>query len=423
MTLTGKTHSGNLPPSTVDPGKIRKDFPIFSRLINGKPLVYLDSTATTLKPAKVIEAVTGYYSRYTANVFRGIYAISEEATAKFEESRGLVAGMIGADPAEIVFVRNASEALNVVYSSWAKTFLHAGDEIITTILEHHSNFVPWQQMALQSKTGFRIWQSDPKGNLSLNDLESLVTKRTKLLAMTAVSNVTGTILPVAGIVKRVREINPGIKVLVDAAQAVPHMPVKVGDWNADFIAFSGHKMLGPTGIGVLWARRELLEVMPPYQYGGEMIREVHRDRTVFHDIPHKFEAGTPHIAGVIGLGAAVRYLTSLGMQSVRTHEQAITTYALKRLQQVPGLKIYGPETADLRGGVIAFTLDGIHPHDTAQILDTDNVCVRVGFHCAQPLHEYLGCGPTVRASFYIYSTEDDIDALIKGIEKVKKVFG
>jgi cysteine desulfurase/selenocysteine lyase len=397
----------------IDAAKIRKDFPMLGRRINGKPLVYLDSTATSFKPLSVIDKENEYYTRYTANIFRGIYTISEEATKEYEDARIKVARFIGASKSEeIIFTRNTTESINLV----AYSLIH-GDEIVASIMEHHSNFVPWQQ-----RGKLKIWYCDKSGLLNCNDLDKLITRRTKLLAITAVSNVLGTINPIEKIVKHVKKINPQCLVLVDAAQSVPHMPVDVSAWGADFVAFSGHKMLGPTGIGILWGRKELLESMPPFNFGGEMIAEVHEDSTVFNDLPHKFEAGTPHIAGAIGLGAAVDYLSRLGMDSVRAHEKDITAHALDVLSSVKGVTIIGPGNPGVRGGVIAFTVKGIHPHDVAQILDQDNICIRVGFHCAQPLHEYLKIGSTVRASFYVYTTREDIDALGEGLQKVIKVF-
>ncbi len=408
----------------IDSIKIRKDFPIFEREINGKPIVYLDSTATSLKPQSVIDAVNWYYTKATANVFRGIYTISEEATAAYERSRVSVGNLIGvSDVGEIIFTRNTSESLNLLAYSWLPDHVQSGDNVVTTILEHHSNFVPWQQTAGRLGYEFRVWHLDEHGELSLNDLGRLVTKKTKLCAFTAASNVIGTLTPVSEIVNYVKKINPDCLVVVDAAQAVPHMPVDVHTWGADAVAFSGHKMLGPSGIGVLWMKRTHLEAMRPFLYGGDMIREVHEAETQFNDLPHKFEAGTPFIEGAIGMGRAAEYLMTIGMDHVRAHEKAITTYALSALSHIDGLTVYGPKSPDVRGGVVSFRMAGIHPHDVAQILNEDNVCVRVGYHCAMPLHEFLDIGPTVRASFYIYSTNDDVDRLVEGLEKVKKMFG
>lgn len=413
----------------IDASLVRNDFPQLQRKINGEPIVYLDSSATSLKPLSVIDALTGYYTDYTANVFRGIYTTSEEATAAYEKARAKVAEFIGApSPREIVFTRNTTESLNLLAAGIGKT-IQKGDEVVTTIMEHHSNFVPWQQRAGKKnvnlpagKAGCKIWDLDGNGRLNIHELDTLITPRTKVLAITAASNVLGTIVPIKEIVSIVKRLNPKCLVFVDAAQAVPHMAVDVIDWGADAIAFSAHKMLGPTGIGVLWAKMSVLEALAPYQYGGDMIEEVHRDKTIFKSPPHKFEAGTPHIAGAIGLGAAVEYLTKLGMNNVRQHEIELTTYALRTLKDVKGISVYGPTDAASRGGVIAFRLEGVHPHDIAQILDGSGVCIRVGFHCAQPLHEFLAIGPTARASFYVYTTKKDIDTLITGLEKVKKLF-
>lgn len=392
---------------------VRSDFPQLKRKINGKRLVYLDSSATSLKPRQVISKEAEYYEMYCANVFRGIYRTSEEATEEFENARTKAAAFIGAkESAEVIFTRNASESINLVASSMKKT-----DEVVTTIMEHHSNFVPWQQLA-----DLKILKLGDDGRLDLKDLEKLITRKTKLLAMTAVSNVLGTINPIRFISCIVKRINPACLIIVDAAQAVPHMKINVRDWGADFVAFSSHKMLGPTGVGVLWGKREVLEQLSPYQYGGDMIKEVHIEKTIFADLPHRFEAGTPHIAGVIGLGAAVDYLKELGMNSVRSHEIEITDYALKALATVKGVDVYGPVNAEDRGGVIAFTMKGAHAHDIAQLLDEDNVCIRAGHHCAMPLHEYLKIPATARASFYAYTTKEDVDALIVGLEKIRKIF-
>lgn len=407
----------------IDVAKIRKDFPILQRKIDGKPLVYLDSTATSLKPQYVLDAMDGYYREYGANVFRGLYKISERATAAYEDARRRIGLFIGAkDVGEVIFTKSTDESISLVYYSWALNQCKPGDEIVTTIMEHHSNFVPWQQLSIHRGTKLKTWNIDKEGQLNLKDLDTLITRKTKLLAMTAASNVVGTITPVAEITKIVKRLNPDCLVLIDAAQAVPHFPIDVGTWGVDFVGLSSHKMLGPTGMGILWAKREILESMPPFNFGGDMIKEVHLDRTIFHDLPHKFEAGTPNIAGAIGFGAAVDYLSKIGMENVRNHEKEITAYALKSLSRISGVNITGPKDASLRGGVIAFTLQGVHPHDVAQILDEDNVCIRVGFHCAQPLHDFLECGPTARASFYIYTTKSDIDTFVEGLEKVLKVF-
>jgi len=401
---------------------IRKDFPLLKRKIHNKHIVYLDSTATSLKPQYVIDKENEYNTKYTANIFRGIYKISEEATAEYEEVRKKVARFINAkNSEEIVFTRNTTESLNLVAAGIGKT-LERNDEIVVSIMEHHSNFVPWQQLALSKGLGFRVWGLGNNYELNIKELDRLITRRTKVLAITAVSNVLGTINPIKEIVKKVKRINPDCLVIVDAAQAIPHMAVDVQDWGADAVAFSSHKMLGPTGVGVLWAKMELLDDLSPYQYGGEMIQEVYIEKSLFKKPPHKFEAGTPHIAGVIGLGSAIDYLTKIGMDSVRKHEKEITSYALNALEKVSGLTVFGPNGVEKRGGVIAFTMKGAHAHDIAQILDEDNICIRSGNHCAMPLHTFLKLPATARASFYIYTTKEDVDALVKGLEKVVLTF-
>ena len=406
-----------------DAHQIRKDFPLFERKINGKPIIYLDSTATSLKPRQVIDAMNEYYTKYTANIFRGIYTISEEATKRYEDARGKVAKFIGAiNPDEIVFTRNTSESINLVAYSWATKYIKSGDHIVVPIMEHHSNFVPWQQLGNNRGWNVDIWRSDKSGLLDLRDLDTIITRKTKLLTITAVSNVLGTINPIGNIVKKVKSLNPKCLVLVDAAQAVPHMPVDITKWGADFVVFSSHKMLGPTGVGVLWGHYELLEDMEPFLYGGEMIVEVRENTSLFKHAPHKFEAGTPDIAGVIGLGASVDYLTALGMKNVRLHEETIVGYAIEQLREVPGLTMYGPTDKKQKGGVIAFTMKQAHAHDIAQILDDDNICIRSGNHCAMPLHLDMGIAATARASFYIYTMKEDIDALVNGLHKVAKIF-
>ena len=387
----------------IDALKLRKDFPQFNRTIHGKPIVYLDSTATSLKPRQVIDKENEYYTRYTANIFRGIYTTSEEATKEYEDVRIKTAKFIHAPrPEEIIFTRNTTESINLV----AYSLIH-GDEVVASIMEHHSNFVPWQQLGK-----LKVWHMD-------EDLDKIITRRTKLLGITAVSNVLGTINPIKQIVAKVKKLNPACLVVVDAAQAVPHMPADVTDWGADFVAFSSHKMLGPTGVGILWGKYELLDAMKPFQYGGEMIKEVRVEKTIFKEVPHKFEAGTPHIAGVIGFGAAIDYLEKLGMDNIRRHEEEIVSYAMGELGKVPGLTMYGPKK---RAGVIAFTLKSAHAHDIAQILDEDNICIRSGNHCAMPLHLSMGIAATARASFYVYTTKSDVDALVAGLNKVNKLF-
>lgn len=405
----------------MDANITKKDFPLFTRKINGKEIVYLDSTASSLKPQQVIKAIDGYYRDYSVNISRGIYKLSEEATEKYEEARVKVAAFINAHPNEIIFVRNTTEAINLVAYSWGEQYLKEGDEIISTVMEHHANIVPWQE--LSAKTGAVLQYIDitEEGYLDINGISSLVTPQTKILALTHASNVLGTINPIKEIIKIVKKKNKDVKVIVDAAQSVPHMEVNVKDLDCDFLAFSGHKMVGPTGIGVLWGKYALLDSMPPYQLGGDMIKEVYLDRSVYKKPPHKFEAGTPHIAGAIGLGSAVDYLSSIGMDNVRDHEKELVRYALEKLQGVEGIKIYGPKDAEKKGGVIAFSMQHLHPHDIAQILDEENICVRSGHHCAMPLHTRLGVGATTRASFYIYNVKEDVDKLVECLQKVKKV--
>jgi cysteine desulfurase/selenocysteine lyase len=406
-----------------DPQEIKKDFPIFNRVINGQPLVYLDSAATTQKPYQVIEALVDYYQNHNANIHRGIHTLAEEATALYEGAREKVRAFIGASSSkEIIFVRNSTEALNLVARTWGEVNLSAGDEILLTVTEHHSNLVPWQLLAQRKGLKLKFLELDNEGNLQLSDLTDLLTERTKFISMTHVSNVLGVINPVEKIVEEARR--RGVKVLLDCSQSVPRLPVNVSQLGVDFLAFTGHKMLGPTGIGVLWARQEILEAMPPFLAGGDMIKEVTLEKAVWNDLPHKFEAGTPNIAGAIGLGAAVGYLSGLGMENVYRHEKELAELALLRLSTISGVEIYGPQHGgETKTGVIAFNLEGVHAHDLAQVLDSVGVAVRSGHHCAMPLMKRLGIPACVRASFYIYNTNEDIDRLIEGIKKAKKVFG
>lgn len=406
----------------IDENNIKKDFPLFNRHINGKPIIYLDSAATSLKPQMVINAMQEYYTGYSANVFRGIYTISEEATARYEEAREKIASFIHGSADEIVFTRNTTESLNLLAYTLIPQIIGPGDTVVTTIMEHHSNFVPWQQLLPTYHGELKVLMVTSDGTIDVDGIERVVTKRTKIFTCTAVSNVLGTINPISDIVKTVKRISPACLVIVDGAQAVPHMAVDVGEWGADAIAFSGHKMLGPSGIGCLWVRKELLTSMQPFLYGGDMIREVHLTNTEFNDVPHKFEAGTPFIEGAIGLGAAVSYLENIGMDDIRHHEELLVTYAYKQMHGIPGLTVYGPTDPKKHAGVMAFNLEGIHPHDVAQVLDEENICIRVGFHCAMPLHESLHIGSSCRASFYLYTKKEDIDALVTGIQHVKKVF-
>jgi len=401
---------------------IRKDFPILSRQVHGKPLVYLDSTASSQKPQAVIDAMSTYYQTYHANVHRGVYALSEEATAAMEKARIKVARFINARQGkQIIFTRNTTESINLVAYSWGGANIHAGDLIILTIMEHHSNLIPWQLLAERTGARLEFIPVTDDGLLRLDIYEQLLQQQPKLVAFTHMSNVLGTINPAKQMIEQAHAA--GATVLVDAAQSVPHLPVDVQELNADFLCFSGHKMLGPTGLGVLYGKRELLEAMPPFMGGGDMIGKVELRKSTWNVLPWKFEAGTPAIAEAIGQGVAVDYLGALGMENVLRHEQAITDYALQQLQSVPGLTIYGPQSADKRGGVISFTLGDIHPHDLASILDQEmGVAVRAGHHCAQPLMGHFGLAATARASFYVYTILEEIDVLVQGLHKALHIF-
>jgi cysteine desulfurase/selenocysteine lyase len=400
---------------------IRADFPVLEREINGKTLVFLDSAASSQKPVSVIEAMSNYYRTSHANVHRGIYRLSEEATDAFENARARVGRFINAESSkEVVFTRNATESINLVSQSWGRANLGPGDEILLTEMEHHANLVPWQIIAQEKEARLRFIPITEDGRLDLRELGGLLTRRTRVVAFTQASNVLGTLTPVRQIVDAAHAV--GAITLVDGAQGAPHLPVDVQALGCDFYAFSGHKMCGPTGVGVLWGRRELLESMPPFMGGGEMIRRVELERSEWNTIPHKFEAGTPAIAEAIGLGAAVDYLSALGMEAVRAHEQELTVYALERLAEVPGLTLYGPTDPEIRGGVASFALDTLHPHDIATILDSEAVAVRAGHHCAMPLHKKLSLPASTRASFYIYNVPEEVDRLVDGLYKVKHIF-
>jgi len=400
--------------------RIRADFPILAtRTSKGKPLVYLDSAATSQKPRAVIDALSRYYESYNANIHRGVYEIAERATEAFEGARARIASFLNAEREEIIFTRNATEAINLVCHSWALTNVRAGDAILVTRLEHHSNIVPWQLLAEKTGAELRFLELDGNGRVVLDDLETKL-QGVKLVAIAHASNMLGTIVPLQQVIPAAHAA--GALVLVDGAQAAPHFPVDVKALDVDFYAVSGHKMLGPTGIGTLYGKRSLLEAMPPFLAGGDMIRRVTYEHTTFNELPWKFEAGTSDIAGAIGLGAAVDYLQGLGMPWVREHEIALTSYALERLADVPHLSLYGPKRAEERGGVIAFTLGDAHPHDIASILDSEGVCIRAGHHCTMPLHDLLGLTATARASFYIYNTYADVDALVEALEKAARIF-
>jgi cysteine desulfurase/selenocysteine lyase len=406
-----------------DSKQIRKDFPFFQRRINGKPIVYLDSAATSLKPEAVLRAMGEYYTQYTANIHRGIYTISEEATRAYDTARKKVAEFIGAKQTEeVIFTRNATEGFNLIASTYGRQKITAEDSIVTTMLEHHGNFIPWQQLAAEKHAYFIVIPLGKEGIIEQKLLEKYITRTTKIFTFSALSNVLGTIQDVKAIIATIKSIAPDCCIIVDAAQAVGRNEVNVSKWNADFVAFSGHKIFGPTGIGVVWGKQNLLQDMPPYQFGGDMIKEVWIEKTVFADPPQKFEAGTPAIAEAIGLGAAVDYLSKLGIKHIRNHEVELITYALNKMNVIEGLEVYGPQDPHLRGGVIAFTLNGVHPHDISQILNEDNVCIRAGHHCAMPLHTYLGLSATARISFNVYTTKEDIDICIEGLQRAIKIF-
>ena len=401
--------------------EIRKDFPILTRKVHGKPLVYLDSTASSQKPRAVIDTMNVYYETYHANVHRGVYEISEEATAAVEKARVKVAHFINARHGkQVIFTRNTTESINLVAISWGGANIAKGDLIVLTEMEHHSNLVPWQLLAQRTGARLEFVPVTDDGLLRLDIYEELLRQHPKLVAFAHMSNVLGTINSAQEMIAQAHAV--GATVLLDAAQSVPHLPVDVQALDIDFLCFSSHKMLGPTGIGVLYGKRDLLEAMPPFMGGGDMIRTVGLRQSTWNDLPWKFEAGTPAIAEAIGLGAAVDYLKALGMENVLQHEQELTHYAMEQLQSVPGLTIYGPEAAR-RGGVISFTLGDIHPHDLASILDQQvGVAVRAGHHCAQPLMERFGLSATARASFYVYTIKEEIDILVQGLQQAIQIF-
>ena len=403
----------------LDVERVRQEFPILAEMPYGKPLVYLDSAATSQKPQVVIDAISGFYSRDNANVHRGVHYLSERATEAYEGARAKVQGFLNAAHAqEIVFTRGTTEAINLVAQTYARTHLDEGDEVLITTMEHHSNIVPWQMLCEQRGAHLRVAPINDTGELLLDELERLVGPRTKLVAVTHVSNVLGTINPI----RRITEIAHawGARVLVDGAQAAPHLNIDVQALGCDFYAMSGHKMYGPTGIGVLYGRRELLEEMPPYQGGGDMIASVSFDKTVYNTIPYKFEAGTPDLAGAVGLGAAIDFLGGLGRDALAAHEHDVLAYGIRALSAFPGLRLIG--TAPDKASVMSFVLDGVHPHDIGTILDREGVAIRTGHHCAQPLLARLGLAATARASLACYSTRQDIDALVAGLATIRETF-
>ena len=408
--------------SALDVATVKRDFPILERKVNGKRLVYLDSASSAQKPLAVLDAMDDSYRRHYANIHRGVYTIAEEATAAFEAARRKVARFVNAPHAEeVVFTRNATESINLVAYSWARANLRAGDAIVLSHMEHHANVVPWQMLAAERGVELRWIPLTPDFRLDLSDLEALL-DGARLLAISAMSNVLGTLNDIRPLADAAHA--HGALVLVDACQYVPHVATDVQHWDADFIAFSSHKLCGPTGIGALWSRLELLEAMPPFLGGGEMIRDVRLDGFTTNDVPWKFEAGTPPIVEAVGFGAAVDYLSAFGMDAVRAHEVSLTGYALEALRDRFGetLTIYGPTDLDRRGGAVSFLFDGIHAHDVSQVLDEDAVCVRAGHHCAKPLMRQLGVPATTRASFYVYNDEADVDALIEALAKAQKFF-
>lgn len=421
----------------MDIKTIRRDFPILNRKVNGKPLVYLDSAATSQKPEQVLDAIDSFYRKHNANVHRGIHTLSVEATEAYEAARASVAKFVGvSDPAEIIFTRNATEAINLVAYAWGRVNIGRGDEIVTTIMEHHSNFVPWQQLAAENGAVLKVVPILENGELDKKAFEKALTSKTKLVAITHVSNVLGTINDVESLGSRVRSLAPKAKILIDGAQAVPHMGVGIDSLGCDFYVFTGHKMLGPMGIGVLWGRREILDAMPPFLFGGEMISKVTLGKTSWNELPWKFEAGTPNVGGAIGLAAACDYLDRIGMDAVRKHEMELTDYAMEKLLKITSVEVFGPGDSKKRGGVVAFNVGipstlrqladrsghYVHAHDVASILDGEGIAIRSGHHCAEPLVDFLGVSAVARASFYLYNTKEDIDKLAGGIRKVREVF-
>lgn len=405
----------------LDVERIRADFPILSRTAHGKPLVYLDNAATSQKPKAVIDAMSSVYQEHNANIHRGVYEFSERTTALFEGAREKVAKFINAPQTrEVIFCRNATEGLNLVMNTWGREHIGAGDVIVTTVLEHHSNFVPWQQLAQQVGASLVVVDIDDDGRLRRDQFTAAMAKRPKLVTLTQTSNGLGTVTPAKELTAEAHAA--GALVVIDGAQSVPHAKVDVRDLDCDFLAFSGHKMLAPPGSGVVWGRAAILEKMRPFLYGGDMISRVAVDLTTWNDLPWKFEAGTSAYVDAIGLGAAVDYLEAVGMEKIHEHERALVAYALPRLMAIPGLTVFGPKTAVDRVGVISFDLAGIHPHDVAQIFDSEGICVRAGHHCNQPLMTRLGTPATTRASFYLYNTFAEIDALVAAIDKAKKLF-
>lgn len=414
--------TSTLAPPALDAARIREDFPILREEVNGKPIVYLDNAASTQKPRQVLDAIDAYYRRDNANVHRGLHELASRATDAFEGARARVAAFLGADdPAELIWTRGTTEAINLVATAWGNANLKPGDEILLTVMEHHSNLVPWQLAAQRTGATLRFLDIDGQGRLDLSALDEVLTERTKVVSFGHVSNALGTINPVGRIAARAKAV--GALVVVDGAQGAPHLPVDVRTLGADLYAFSGHKMCGPTGQGGLWGRREVLEAIPPYHGGGDMIDSVELERSTYAPLPNRLEAGTPHIAGAVGLAAACDYLSSLGRDAILAHERHLVRHALERMAEVPDLRVLGPEDPAERSGVISFTLADVHPHDLATILNEDGVAIRAGHHCAQPLMRRLGVGSTARASFYVYNTEDDVERLVDALHRARRLFG
>lgn len=406
--------------SKLDLDALRAHFPVLRQEPNGHPLVYLDSAATAQRPEAVIEAVSDFYRNDNANVHRGLYDLSRRATERYEAARITLARFLNADPHEVVWTRGTTEAVNLVARSWGEANVGAGDEIVLSVMEHHSNLVPWQMLAERAGARIRWLDLDDQGRIRMDELDAALSERTRLVAVAHVSNALGTIHPVREIVERAHRV--GARVLVDGAQGAPHLGVDVQALGADFYTLSGHKMCGPMGIGVLWARRELLEAMPPFHGGGDMIDSVTLEGSTWAAVPHKFEAGTPNAAGAVGLAAAVDFLESLGHDALQTHEQALVRHGLERLRAVPGLRLFGPESPEERTAVFSFALEGVHPHDIATILDAEGIAVRAGHHCCQPLMKRLAVPATARASCYIYNTTAELDRLAEGLETVRRIF-
>ncbi|EAC6873518.1 cysteine desulfurase [Listeria monocytogenes] len=406
----------------IDIQKIRADFPILAQEINEKPLAYLDNAATSQKPKQVIEALTHYYEFDNANVHRGVHTLAARATDAYESARGKVAKFIHArEVAEIIFTRGTTSAINLVVDSYGEANIEAGDEVVISYLEHHSNLIPWQQLAKRKGAVLKYIELEEDGTISVEQAKKTIGEKTKIVALAHVSNVLGTITPIKEIAAIAHQF--GAVILVDGAQAVPHMEVDVVDLDADFYAFSGHKMMAPTGIGALYGKRELLDAMEPTEFGGEMIDFVELYDSTWKELPWKFEAGTPIIGGAIALGAAIDYLAEVGLNNIHAHEQALASYAIEEMSKIEGITIYGPNDASKRCGLVTFNLEGAHPHDIATILDEEGIAIRAGHHCAQPLMKWLDVSSTARASFYIYNTKEEIDALIDGLKLTKEYFG